>query len=101
MAEIDRTPEYRDTTTANRIKALMGVGMKSAQVRDVSGRIETTYEAPLNAAIGDPCLKTDFKYFDGAGGTSRSVIAYQENVVSWPGFEVVSVGAGNDFDLIP
>jgi len=101
MAEIDKTPEYRDTTAANRIKTLMQVGMKSSQIRDVAGRISTTYEAPINAIIGEPCLRTEFKYLDGAGGTSRSVIAYQETVVSWPGFEPVFTGAGNDFDLIP
>lgn len=68
---------------------------------DASGRIEIQYDAYIGADLGTPCLKTEYKYEDGSTGSSRKVIATRESVVAWPGYEEVSVGAGNDFDLIP
>jgi hypothetical protein len=92
---------FRDQTTASQIKALAGSGLKVVQVRDAAGRLETLYEAPVHSEIGEPCLRTRYKYLDGAGGTSRTVIAYSEDVVAWPGFEAIAPGSGNDFDLVP
>jgi hypothetical protein len=91
---------FKDTFSRDKIKNLMKSGVKSAFVLDAASRIESVYEAPIQSAIGDPCLVTSFKYLDGAGGTSRVVVATQEKVVAWPGFEIVQVGAGNDFDLL-
>jgi hypothetical protein len=85
----------------NQIQSLAGEGMKVATVRDAAGRPETTYEASLNTEIGESCLVTRYKYADGALGTSRKVIAYEEEVLPWPGYEAIAVGAGNDFNLIP
>lgn len=89
-----------DIKTIDVLKSLMGEGMKTAMLRDVSGRPEVLYEAPLRARIGDPCLVTRYKYVDGAAGTSRKTIAYEEEITSWPGYEAVQVGAGNDFTLL-
>ena len=91
----------KDSFTRDNIKSLMANGFKTAYVRDAAGRIESLYEAPLNIGLGDPCLRTQFKYIDGAAGTSRSVIATIESVIGWPGFEVVSAGSGDDFNLVP
>jgi len=89
-----------DLKTIDQIKTLMGEGVKTAILRDVAGRPDTIYEANINASIGDPCLKTSFKYVDGAVGTSRKVIAYEESIVAWAGYEAIQAGAGNDFDLV-
>ena len=90
--------EYR---SSNRLESLAKEGMKVATLRDAAGRPEVTYEAHIDAEIGDPCLVTRYKYVDGALGSSRKVIAYEEEVSPWPGYEVVETGAGNDFNLIP
>ena len=66
---------FKEATTSITIKALMTNGYKTVYIRDASNRIEVAYEAPINAEIGDPCLRTKLKYADGAGGTSRSVVA--------------------------
>lgn len=91
---------FRDTKTREALKAMMKGGMKSAYVRDAALRVSTSYEAPLHAEIGDPCLRTILKYQDGAGGTSRKVIAQEEEIVSWPGYEAIQVGAGNDINNV-
>jgi len=91
---------FKDATTTDAIKSLLGSGLKSILIRDAASRIETAYEAPIHAEIGNPCLRTRFKYTDGAAGTSRKSIAYEEEVVAWPGYEAVQAGAGNDFDLL-
>jgi hypothetical protein len=91
---------FKDTYTRDKIRSLMQTGVKSAYFRDASERVEVLYEAPIHTAIGDPCLATSFKYLDGAAGSSRVVLATQEEVVAWPGFEVIQVGAGNDFDSV-
>lgn len=101
MSEINTLPEFKDTYVRNQIRTMLDTGMKVLHVRDSAGRIEEVYEAPLHATVGSPCLRTQMKYADGSGGNSRSIIAYIELVVAWPGFEPVAVGAGNDFDLIP
>ena len=93
--------DYNDTVTADKIKAMMGSGMKSIYLRDASGRVETAYEASVNVEINGPCLMTRYKYLDGAAGDSRKVIAYEEKVVAWPGYEIVAIGSANDIDLVP
>lgn len=97
----DKERDYRDGYTRDKIKSMMQEGMKSILVRDASGRIETAYEAHITAQIGDTCLRTDVKYVDGAGGTSRQVIAYEELVTDWPGYEILGVGYDNDINLVP
>lgn len=92
--------EYNDTVTADKIRALLGSGMKSIYIRDGNGRIEVSYEASVHIEIGAPCLRTKHKYADGALGNSRKVIAYEEQVVAWPGYEILEVGAANDIDLV-
>lgn len=91
---------FLDTPTRYTLKNLMESGMKSAFVRDASGRIEVAYEAPIRANIGEPCIRTKMKYLDGAGGTSRSVIASEEDVVAWPGFDIIQPLTGDDIDLV-
>jgi len=86
--------------TIDQLKSLLNEGLKTATVRDAAGRPATIYEANIDAEIGAPCLRTRYKYEDGALGTSRKTIAYEEEVVAWPGYEAVQVGAGNDFDLL-
>ena len=89
-----------DVTTIDLLKSMMGAGMKSALIRDASGRPETLYEASINAEIGEDCIKTTYKYVDGAGGTSRKTIAWEETIVAWPGYEIIQAGAGNDIDNV-
>jgi len=89
-----------DVKTIDVLRSLMAEGFKSANVRDAAGRPETLYEAPIESEIGDPCIRTRYKYLDGALGSSRKTIAWEEEVVAWPGYEVVQVGAGNDFDSL-
>ena len=84
----------------DQIKSLLNIGIKTAGIRDAAGRMEILYEAPIYSEIGDPCLRTRYKYLDGAAGTSRKVLAYEEEVIAWPGYEAVQAGAGNDFDLL-
>jgi len=93
--------QFKDTSTQQTLRALMITGMKSIYLRDVSGRIEVVYEAPIDATINDPCLRTTLKYLDGAGGTSRSVVAQEEVIVAWPGYEILQAGAGDDITLVP
>jgi hypothetical protein len=94
------TPEesFKDTISSTTIKGMMEGGYKTVFIKDAAGRIEIAYEAPINADIGDPCLRTKLKYVDGAGGTDRGVIAEEEDIVAWPGYEILSGGAGNDID---
>jgi hypothetical protein len=91
---------FKDTFSRETLKSLMKSGMKSVYVRDAAGRIETTYEAPLSANLSDPCLRTKLKYSDGAAGTSRQVIAQEEEIIAWPTYEIIQVGAGNDIDNV-
>ena len=93
--------EYRDTYVRDKINTMMMTGVKSVTVYDASDRAHFVYEAGLGAEIGDPCLITEYKYIDGLAGTSRQVLAYEECVGAWPGYEVVSVGAGNDLSNLP
>lgn len=93
--------EFRDATPQSLLKAMLNNGMKVIEIRDAAGRIEAVYEASLHIDIGEPCLRTRLKYLDGAAGSSRKVIAMEEDVVAWPGYEVLEIGAGNDFDLVP
>lgn len=92
---------YEDFDSIDQIRALMKEGMKSALVRDASGRPEFLYEAHFEAEIGEKCLRTQYKYQDGALGTSKKIIAYEEIIVAWPGYEILSVGAGNDINNLP
>lgn len=97
MAEI----EFRDTVTTDMIRAMMGSGMKSFYNRDAIGRVTESYEAPLSVEIGGPCIKTIYKYVGGAAGSNRRVLAWEEEVVAWPGYELAAPGSGNDIDLVP
>lgn len=90
--------EFRDTTARDKIVGMMKTGMKSMTVYDASDRPLEVYEAGLSAQIGDPCLITIYKYIDGAAGTSRQVLAYEERVGAWQGYELVQVGAGNNIN---
>lgn len=92
--------KFLEQHSATEIKNLMSSGMKVASLRDASNRIFEQYEAPIKAEIGDPCLRTRYKFLDGAGGTSKKVIAWEEEVVAWQGFEIIEAGTGNDFDLV-
>ena len=88
--------------TRNQLRSLQEEGMKSIFFRDAAGRIQTLYEAHITAETGDLCLRTDMKYSDGAGGTSRRIVAMQETLVPWPGY-VVTLAApdAEDFTQIP
>jgi len=92
---------YEVHRPTDQIKAIGKGGMKYITVRDAAGRVETLYEAELNAEIGDQCLITRYKYEDGAAGASRKVIAFEEEVATWPGYEILQVGAGNDINNLP
>ena len=92
--------KFKDTISAMTLRGMMEGGYKTAYVLD-GIRYSVVYEAPINADIGDPCLRTTMKYADGAGGTGTLVIAQEEEVVAWPGYEIVSVGAGDDITLVP
>lgn len=92
--------KFRDTVTATTLRGMMEGGYKTVYILD-GIRYSVIYEAPINADIGDPSLRTILKYEDGAGGTSPLVIAQEEQVVAWPGYEIVSVGAGDDITLVP
>lgn len=92
---------FRDSVTADSIKGLMLTGIKNISLRDISGRIYELYEAPLIVTIGDPCVRTLYKFIDGAAGSSRQVIAWEEEVVAWPGYEILQVGAGDDINALP
>lgn len=91
---------FLDTPSKRTLRNLMQAGMKTAYVRDAALRIEVAYEAPIRANIGEPCIRTKMKYLDGAGGTSRSVIASEEEVVAWPGYDVIQPLTGDDIDLV-
>lgn len=54
----------------------------------------------LTGQLGDGCLRTRMKFLDGSGGTSRRVVAWEEDIVGWPGYEIVQAGAGNDFNSL-
>lgn len=90
-----------DTETTNSIKSLMSVGIKTINLRDLAGRIYELYEAPLTFGIGEPCVKTVYKFVDGAAGSSRQVSAWEESVVPWPGYETLQPGAGDDINALP
>lgn len=90
--------EYKDTVARDKIRAMMNEGLKSVTLYDASGRAQETYETGLRAQIGDPCLITRYKYRDGDSGNSFQVLAYEERVGAWPGYEVAQVGAGNDIN---
>lgn len=92
---------FKDTVTADSIKGLMGTGVKTIYIRDLAGRVEELYEAPLISDIGSPCVKTRYKYIDGVVGTSRQLVAWDEEVVAWPGYELIQVGAGDDITALP
>ena len=91
---------FRDTKTREAIKGMMQSGMKSVYVRDAALRIEIAYETPIHSKIGDPCLRTKIKYVDGSAGISRKVIAQEEEIIAWPGYNAIQVGAGNDIDNV-
>lgn len=97
MAELS----FRDTITTDGIKSLMNVGVKTLNLRDLAGRTYELYEAPLSTKIGDPCVKTVYKFLDGAAGSSRLVTAWEESVVAWPGYELLQAGAGDDITALP
>jgi len=97
--EIER--DFRDGTTRDKIMSMKEGGMKSILIRDANGRIQTAYEAHITAQIGDTCLRTELKYIDGAGGTSRQVVAYEELVTAWPGYEILNAGYANDINNVP
>lgn len=93
--------EKGSTVSRDTIKSMLREGLKTVLLRDVAGRIETSYEVHITAKIGDPCLKTVMKYADGAAGTSRQVVAYEESVVAWPGYEALGAGYANDINNVP
>ena len=76
-------------------------GMLTINELDGNGRIIAIYEAHVGVETGDGCLKTELKYEDGAGGTSRRVTATRERIVAWPGFGLVGATDPEDFDTIP
>lgn len=90
--------EFRDTVARDKIKAMMNEGLKTVTVYDASDRAQEVYETGLRAQIGDPCLITRYKYVDGDAGNSRQVIAFEERIGSWPGYEIAQAGAGNDIN---
>lgn len=90
--------EYKDTIVRDKIRSMMNEGIKTVTVYDVGGRAQEVYEAGLHADIGDPCLITRYKYRDGDSGNSFQVLAYEERVGAWPGYEVAQAGAGNDIN---
>lgn len=92
---------FKDTVTADSIKGLMLTGIKTINIRDLAGRTYELYEAPLVVGIGDPCVRTLYKFVDGAAGSSRQVSAWEEEVVAWPGYEILQVGAGDDINALP
>jgi len=92
---------FKDTVTANSIKSLMGEGIKVINIRDAIGRTVELYEAPLIIEIGNPCMKTVYKFKGGAAGTSNLIIAWEESVVAWPGYELLQAGAGDDITALP
>lgn len=79
MAQYDKV----DVTTRDMILSQLGVGQKVYNVYDANSRLIEVYEAPLTAQTGDPCLKTIIKYIDGAGGTSRLILATSEELAAW------------------
>lgn len=93
--------DFQDSYTRDQIKAMMNSGIKSIYDRDLAGRIETMYEGPLTVEIGDPCIRTKYKFIDGAGGNSQQIIAWEEEVVAWPGYGILptyTAGDPNDID---
>ena len=90
--------EYRDTVVRDKIRTMMNEGLKTVTVYDAGGRAQEVYETGLHADIGDPCLITRYKYRDGDGGNSFQVLAFEERVGSWPGYEIAQAGAGNDIN---
>jgi hypothetical protein len=93
--------EFQGSHTRDKLKSLMEEGMQAIEVRDGAGRIETLYEAHVKAVENDICLITQFKYADGAGGTSRRVIAWREILGQWPGYDIIGGGNPNDFNSVP
>jgi hypothetical protein len=47
---------------------------------DGQGRVSMAYEAKFDAADGDPCLKTEYRY---ASPTSSTVIGVKETHAEW------------------
>jgi hypothetical protein len=89
-----------DNKSMEVIKSLLMEGITSVYVLDGSGRIQEQYDGYTDIKLGNACLKTEYKFQDGALGNSRKVIASNESIAPWPGYEVVQVGAGNDFDAL-
>lgn len=101
MSGESKEVEFKDANTMSQIKALGRSGLKTIMIRDAAGRIAEVYEAPITAQLDDPSLHTIYKFEDGAGGTSRRIIALEERVVGWPSYETLGVGYGNDINNIP
>jgi len=87
---------YRDSKSLQQVKAMMQNAYKAVYEYDTIGNISVAYEAPLQAEINDPCLRTKYKY----DSVSFQIIAQEEEIVAWPGYEQIQVGAGNDIDNI-
>jgi len=61
------------------IDSLLEQLVKRYHTYDVYDRIEYTYEAPVDAAHGAPCLKTQYVY----SGTSYRVTKMKESNSTW------------------
>jgi hypothetical protein len=83
----------KDTKPAELIKGRLNSGTLTYFEYDAQGRIDKVYEAPLHAEDTTPCLLTEYKYTDGAGGTDRTVRATRESVSQWQ--------AAFEFDALP
>lgn len=99
MGQAER--DFNDKFTRDMIKGMMTSGYKTIYIRDAAGRIETVYEAPLNVEAGEVCLRTVLKYEDGAGGTSKRVIAQEESLVGWPGYTAIGGTDDEDITTVP
>jgi len=75
--------DKKDVGTTDMIAAQLANGQMVYNIYDAAGRLSEVYEAPLTSLNGEPCLKTIIKYIDGAGGTSRTILATKESVAAW------------------
>ena len=97
-AVLNADPEFNSGAVA----AVMTVsnvnpGSRNPATMNTSG---FTFVQTIEGRLGDGCIRTRFKYADGAAGTSRRVIAWEEDITGWPGYESVQNGADNNFNAL-
>lgn len=68
------------TTTTELIEAHLKGQTKTHSVRDAAGRIFLDFTATVDAKEGDPCMVTEYVYYD---PTSTQIIKQQERVYKW------------------